>query len=590
MALRRLAGALALACTAACTGNTSSSPAPSGSGLTLLVTQTPEAPGATCPHGGVIVQAGLDSDRNGTLDPTEVAQTEPICNPAPGTAPPVLTRTTAEPAGGNCATGGTRVDAGRDVNRDGVLDDAEVERTSYACAEPVPAPPAVLARVDPVAFGTTCLAGGSAVRYGPDTDGDGVLGDAEVTGVQVVCETQAIPSFTVRTRADAELVSAAAVVDGYLTISIAEPIDLDISPTAVTGGIEVTSSALTGLGVYCWTIGGYVRVEGNPNLARFWLSADAALGGDVVVQDNPALTSLVLPSGKGLYDLYPYRYPQNLVIARNAKLGSLALFEPAEVGGNLVIEENASLTALLLDGLRRVGGDLVLAGNGALEEVPNLVDWGLDTVGGLLDVRDNPRLARLTLRSLQTAGGVRLARDPALSDVVLPKLVAVLGSVTIEDDAVLGLYGPSWPLQVVTGGVYVQRNALLRALRAFGNVASIGEMLLVAENPYLRELGFDRLVQARDVWVNDNPSLEWIGPAPGSGSSLDEPSLTRLESVEQLMVDRNATLRQLVLPAMKLVSHQLWVQDDPVLPQCQATAIPAYATSISGNDTTATCP
>jgi len=595
MTLRLIAATAALALTAACSSSNDpapNDPAPSGSGLTLLVSHAAGAPSDTCPYGGTIVSAGLDTDHDGILDPEEVAKTDAVCDPAPGAPPAVLTRTATEPAGTSCAAGGTRIDAGRDLNGDGILADDEVERTAYACSDPVPDAPPVLTRVDFEPMGPNCSGGGSAVRFGPDTNGSGALDDAEVTGVRYVCETRAVPGFTIRTKADADLVSAASVVEGYLNVQITEAIDLDLSPTAVTGGIYVSSPALTGLGLYCWTIGDYVRVEGNPHLQRFWMGSAQALGGDVVLQDNPELTSVVLPNQKGLYGIDPYRYPGDLVLARNAKLESLALFQPVEVSGNLVIEGNPALKYLFFDGLTRVGGDLVLADNDAMEELPNLVGIPLDTVGGLLDIRDNAKLVRLTFAALQTTGGLRLARNASLSFPRFPKLVAVLGSVNIQDNPVLGFsYYPPGPLQLVTGWFNVERNAILSSLGEFDNVSEIGETLNVSSNPKLRDLAFERLVRAGGVTITDNASLEGIGPSiPPGDPFFHPPSLTRLETVEQLYVTRNAALSQLILPSIQSVSWSLSVQDNPLLPTCQAEAIPAAYRYVSGNDDTATCP
>ena len=44
-----------------------------------------------------------------------------------------LVRTSAEPAGVNCAVGGVRIQAGLDVKSSGVLDDSEVKETTFVC-------------------------------------------------------------------------------------------------------------------------------------------------------------------------------------------------------------------------------------------------------------------------------------------------------------------------------------------------------------------------------------------------------------------------------------------------------------------------
>ena len=133
-----LAGALA-----ACSGETGpTGPAgptgpsgPSGTvGGSSLIQTTTEPAGANCPFGGTKIEFGVDANGNGTLDPTEVSATGTTytCNASGKSS---LVRTTAEPAGTNCALGGTRIETGLDANNDGVLDPTEVNAaaTSYVC-------------------------------------------------------------------------------------------------------------------------------------------------------------------------------------------------------------------------------------------------------------------------------------------------------------------------------------------------------------------------------------------------------------------------------------------------------------------------
>jgi len=51
-----------------------------------------------------------------------------------GTSPQSLIRVTADPIGGACTFGGTKVSAGIDDDKDGVLEDAEVDTESLVCA------------------------------------------------------------------------------------------------------------------------------------------------------------------------------------------------------------------------------------------------------------------------------------------------------------------------------------------------------------------------------------------------------------------------------------------------------------------------
>jgi len=153
-------------------------PGPMGaSGLATVSRTTAEPAGVNCATGGVLVEMGLDANGNGTLDAGEenAALTRYVCNGAQGptgpTGPPgptgatgstgptgstgatgatgptgptgamgaaglaTVARTTAEPAGANCATGGVKIEMGLDVNGNGVLDAGEENAalTRYVC-------------------------------------------------------------------------------------------------------------------------------------------------------------------------------------------------------------------------------------------------------------------------------------------------------------------------------------------------------------------------------------------------------------------------------------------------------------------------
>jgi|GEM_PF-449824 len=98
---------------------------------------------ASCPNGGIQIQTGIDINGNGILDPSEVTNSQNVCNGATGAAGAIgangknglnsLVRLTPEPSGSNCATGGERIDIGVDTNNNGTLDTSEVSSTSYTC-------------------------------------------------------------------------------------------------------------------------------------------------------------------------------------------------------------------------------------------------------------------------------------------------------------------------------------------------------------------------------------------------------------------------------------------------------------------------
>jgi hypothetical protein len=207
----------------------------------LAVLTAPEQPGVICPTGGVRFVVGADANRNGALDDAEINSmlTRSVCNGpqgvkgadgtngtngAPGTngvdGLSTLVATSTEPAGGNCVAGGSRMDAGRDANRNGTLDEAEVDAslTRYVCnglqgfkgdtgakgdtgdtgakgadgasgANGVDGlSTLVLTSAEPA--GANCEAGGTRMEGGRDANRNGMLdaGELEVSLTRYVCD------------------------------------------------------------------------------------------------------------------------------------------------------------------------------------------------------------------------------------------------------------------------------------------------------------------------------------------------------------------------------------------------------------------
>lgn len=168
---------------------------------TVLMRVKPEGLGGNCTLGGARVEAGLDVDRNHVLVDSEVTSTQYICNATAGLdGISTLVRMRAEPAGAHCAQGGSQVLAGKDLNRNDVLDDAEVTSSAYVCG----GAPGVTGATGPtgvagsdgrdslLAFaaeapGGTCAHGGQRVQSGLDLNANSVLDAAEVTATAYVC-------------------------------------------------------------------------------------------------------------------------------------------------------------------------------------------------------------------------------------------------------------------------------------------------------------------------------------------------------------------------------------------------------------------
>ncbi len=158
-------------------------------GLTSLVSLSDESSGDNCANGGVKIEAGLDDNNDGTLDPEEVDYTNYVCNGDSGLT--TLVSITDEPAGTNCANGGKKVETGLDDNRNGVLDPAEVDNFWYVCngedgQDGEDGLTSLIAITDEPS-GDNCYHGGVMIEYGQDDNRNGVLDPEEVTDTRYVC-------------------------------------------------------------------------------------------------------------------------------------------------------------------------------------------------------------------------------------------------------------------------------------------------------------------------------------------------------------------------------------------------------------------
>jgi hypothetical protein len=166
-----------------------------GSAVNSLVETRDEAAGSNCPSSGKQFTAGLDANSNGVLDIGEINSSGYICNGAQGSAGArALTVVVPESAGGNCASGGVKINSGSDGNGNGTLDVAEVTGTQYVCNGA--SATNTLIRSDIEAAGSNCTYGGTRISAGPDTNGNATLESGEVTATAYACNGAPGPGVT----------------------------------------------------------------------------------------------------------------------------------------------------------------------------------------------------------------------------------------------------------------------------------------------------------------------------------------------------------------------------------------------------------
>lgn len=99
-------------------------------GLNSLIKTTSEPISTNCENGGIKVETGFDSNRNGILETNEVLTTNFICSIKGDNS---IINTYIEPSGNNCTNGGIKIDSGIDNNNNGILDGTEIQSTRFIC-------------------------------------------------------------------------------------------------------------------------------------------------------------------------------------------------------------------------------------------------------------------------------------------------------------------------------------------------------------------------------------------------------------------------------------------------------------------------
>lgn len=218
-----------------------------------LMRAVKENAGLQCTAGGVRVDAGVDVNRDGVLTDQEVTAVQYVCTTGGSMGLSTLVRMRAEPAGTNCPQGGSQVLAGIDTNDSGTLEDGEVTTSAYVCnGHPgVTGPAGSSGRDSLISFaaepaGATCAYGGQRVLSGLDLDGNGVLSAGEVSSTAYVCS--AAPADTRWIDVTGAAIQAESNT-GYLANSSAKTVIT--LPAAPTLGEWVK---VTGVGTGGWKI------------------------------------------------------------------------------------------------------------------------------------------------------------------------------------------------------------------------------------------------------------------------------------------------------------------------------------------------
>jgi hypothetical protein len=521
-----------------------------------------------------------------------------------------LTRITSEPAGGNCAHGGSAVLTGLDLDDDGVLSDAEVRSTEYVCAS---ATPGVLLRTQQVLPGQRCALGGQVSRVGLDVDGDGELGAGEVLREVVSCTkpetvvtrlsalpgpSEDCPQEGTRVEAgldlnrngtldDPERRAMGVVCAAPALVQVREAVE-PTGATCPSGGTRVEAGTdgdgdtvfedheVVATAVVCnalRTYGGSYVVTSAADLAA--LEGISRIQGSLQVV-SASVTDVVLPElmmveGQLLIDgnttLKRVELPglrfveQDLLVSANAGLESLGVGRAGSVvwvGKNLTVEKNARLATLA--GLDPVvpGGNVTLWDNDALR-VPGTFDSVVELAGSIA-IWDNDVLQALPFANLERlGGGLSIANNPALPSLEGTRLSSVAGNVSLSDnDALTDLSGLP-RLESIGGGLLIEGNDQLRTTAGMQALSRVGWLNISRNAGLERAASFPVLrTVATSLVIHGNASLVSVG------------DLRFLQHLQGLTLSDNPKLTDLTELGEVQTLGTLWVQNNAALTSLDA--------------------
>jgi hypothetical protein len=335
----------------------------------------------------------------------------------------------------------------------------------------------------------TSRAGCIDIRTGRDGDGDGRLGDDEVTTTTELCAPETPPRCGGGKTLDGPVVIAAAA--DWDRLAGVACIDGDLVIAGIDDGELHSLAPLQ-------RVTGNVAIAGDPYLTTLSaLAGVTTIGGTLLVQGDDELADL---DGAGTIAQLA-----ELDVIDNAHLPDLQGLEPLGCATALRVSDDPELASLTgLDDHRCIGA-LSLARLPALASVEALDRL---TDAEALDLDDVPVPARCFPALTAVAGQLRIA-DEAMPTLELPALRSV-GSLDLEGNALLQVVDAPWLRDV--SELYVARDRALAALR-FDMTGA--ETITLEELPALQLLQLGAIDQ-----ISHDLDIEHTGLADFRGFAL----------------------------------------------------------------------
>lgn len=280
-------------------------------GNNSLAALVPEPAGPNCTTGGYKLNTGIDINGNNVLDANEITNSQFVCNGITGSNS--LVALVAEPVGLHCPNGGYKVNSGTDVNKNGILEESEIQSSTYLCNGNNGLNYLISVKAEPA--GNNCKYGGYNFNTGIDTDKNGVLDVSEITGTVYVCNNTLLNEIRIQLYYGGNTDSAVGV--SGLTLN------------------NFNKANYPGLDSIVFVGNPYVYVAGETT-ATFELfnMADNVILEGSALTSNQAFNPLNLQTSKNLYNVIPNK---SINIGARVRSGMNGKYASVSDGGYLIL-------------------------------------------------------------------------------------------------------------------------------------------------------------------------------------------------------------------------------------------------------------
>ncbi len=309
LGLEMLIGSFLTLILVACSGgaqNTTTLSPPPGNDVAIGVLNF--APLSNCPNGGVTIESGVDSNQDHVLQTSELTSTQFVCNGLNGNDGTnglngsdgisnfkALLLISHELPGINCATGGSVVNVGLDLNQDNILGRNEITSFNYICNG---------ANGASGASGNTGATG--ATGLGGPTGANGATGAAGSNGTNGTNGFNSLVSITAESVGSVHCVYGGAKTSSGLDLNANNTLDPSeiTSTTYICTGATGSQGAKGDAGASVAGLSAYAYVY---NLAAQTVAIEAAVlfdrNGSMLGFTHTVGTSFITVNNSGVYSI-----------------------------------------------------------------------------------------------------------------------------------------------------------------------------------------------------------------------------------------------------------------------------------------------